>query len=128
MSVLNPPEAAGITRSSPPDPLAHQGPWRPWHGRPRGRDVVCCLMIGVSAVYAIAMIPLALVAAAEPQGTRLARPAVLVSALMPVSGAPVYAAAGWVGLPLVTFVILDAIGCAAWATVLAICGYLLGAR
>jgi len=53
---------------------------------------------------------------------------VLLSALLPVSGAPVYAAAGWVGLPLVTFVILDAIGCAAWATLLAICGYLLGAR
>jgi membrane protein DedA with SNARE-associated domain len=207
MSVLNPPEAAGITRASPPDMSVHQGPWRPWHGRPRGRDVVCCLMIGVSAVYAIAMIPLmpeliashplllellsgsnsaivaagsfaavhgkarlimvvvgaalpgmlrfdwviwwagrlwgrrvveklgshrprtaAMVAAAERQGTRFARPAVLLSALMPVSGAPVYAAAGWVGLPLVTFVILDAIGCAAWATVLAICGYLLGAR
>jgi membrane protein DedA with SNARE-associated domain len=47
---------------------------------------------------------------------------------LPVTGAPVYAAAGWVGLPLATFVILDAIGCAAWAAVLATCGYLLGAR
>jgi membrane protein DedA with SNARE-associated domain len=224
MSVLNPPEAAAVlprgddppsppapprvgkTRASPPQTSVHQGPWRPWHGRPRGRDVMCCLMIGVSAVYAIAMIPLtpeliashplllellsgsnsaivaagsfaavhgqarlimvvgaalpgmlrfdwviwwagrlwgrrvveklgrhsprtaAMVTATERQGTRFARPAVLLSALMPVSGAPVYAAAGWVGLPLVTFVILDAIGCAAWATVLAICGYLLGAR
>jgi membrane protein DedA with SNARE-associated domain len=224
MSVLNPPEAAAVlprgddppsppapprvgkTRASPPQTSVHQGPWRPWHGRPRRRDVMCCLMIGVSAVYAIATIPLtpeliashpvllellsgsnsaivaagsfaavhgkarlimvvgaalpgmlrfdwviwwagrlwgrrvveklgnhsprtaAMVAAAERQGTRFARPAVLLSALMPVSGAPVYAAAGWVGLPLITFVILDAIGCAAWATVLAICGYLLGAR
>jgi membrane protein DedA with SNARE-associated domain len=224
MSVLNPPEAAAVlprgddppsppapprvgkTTASPPHTSVHQGPWRPWHGRPRRRDVMCCLMIGVSAVYAIATIPLtpeliashpvllellsgsnsaivaagsfaavhgkarlimvvgaalpgmlrfdwviwwagrlwgrrvveklgnhsprtaAMVAAAERQGTRFARPAVLLSALMPVSGAPVYAAAGWVGLPLITFVILDAIGCAAWATVLAICGYLLGAR
>jgi membrane protein DedA with SNARE-associated domain len=206
MSVLNPPETAGITRAAPPETFVHQARWRPWHGQPRARDVVCCLMIGVSAVYAVAMIPLtpeliashplllellsgsnsaivaagsfaavhgqarlimvvgaalpgmlrfdwviwwagrlwgrrvveklgshsprtaAVAGAAERQGTRFVRPAVLLSALLPVSGAPVYAAAGWVGLPLVTFVILDAIGCAAWATLLAICGYLLGAR
>jgi len=212
MSVLDSPGTAdtiGVTPSiivADPAPVAGQERWRPWHGRPRARDVTCCLMIGISAVYAIAMIPLtpefiasrpmllellsgsnssivaagsfaalhgkgrlllvvgaalpgmlrfdwviwwagrlwgrrvveklgshsprtaAVVAAAERQGTRFARPAVLASALLPVSGAPVYAAAGWVGLPLVTFVILDAIGCAAWATVLAICGYLLGDR
>jgi membrane protein DedA with SNARE-associated domain len=180
--------------------------WRPWHGRARVRDIACCLCIAVSAVYAIATIPLtpeliashpmllemlsggnsaivaagsfsavqgklqlavviaaalpgmlrfdwviwwagrlwgpkvverlgshqprttAMIARAERRGTRFARPAVLLSALLPVTGAPVYAAAGWVGLPLVTFVILDAIGCAAWAAVLATCGYLLGAR
>jgi len=224
MSVLDSREMAGVVSAPPPQTLTTtpatsatsatpsggssvpQGRWRPWHGQPRIRDITCCLMIAVSAVYAIAMIPLtpefiasrplllellsgsntaivaagsfaavhgqahllvvvgaalpgmlrfdwviwwagrlwgrrvveklgshsprtaAVVAAAERQGTRFARPAVLLSALMPVSGAPVYAAAGWVGLPLVTFVILDAIGCAAWATVLAICGYLLGAR
>ncbi len=180
--------------------------WRPWHGRPRIRDIACCLCIAVSAVYAIEMIPLtpeliashpvllemlsggnsaivaagsfsavqgklqlavviaaalpgmlrfdwviwwagrlwgprvverlgshqprttAMIARAERRGTRFARPAVLLSALLPVTGAPVYAAAGWVGLPLATFVLLDAIGCAAWAAVLATCGYLLGAR
>jgi membrane protein DedA with SNARE-associated domain len=199
MSVLDPPQAAGVPDAAP-------GPWRPWSGAARRRDLACCLMIGVSALYAVAMIPLtpeliatrpmllealsggnssivaagafshvqgkfrllavvavalpgmlrfdwviwwagrlwgrsvveklgdhsrrtaAMIATAERQGTRFAKPAVVLSALMPVSGAPVYAAAGWVGLPLVTFVILDAIGCAAWAAVLAVCGYLLGQR
>jgi membrane protein DedA with SNARE-associated domain len=32
--------------------------WRPWHGRPRPRDLACVLAIAVSAVYAVATIPL----------------------------------------------------------------------
>jgi membrane protein DedA with SNARE-associated domain len=207
-SVLSsyPPEAPGLPAAAVPAAPGALGGWRPWTGRPRARDLACCLMIGISAVYAMVMIPLtpafiasrpmllealsgsnssivaagafsavhgklrllevvaaalpgmlrfdwviwwagrlwgrsvveklgnysertaALVATAERQGTRFAKPAVVLSALMPVSGAPVYAAAGWVGLPLATFVILDAIGCATWAAVLATCGYLLGSR
>lgn len=180
--------------------------WRPWLGRPRARDIICFFAIAVSALYAIAMIPLtpvliathpllldmlsgsnssilaagsfsaverklglalviaaalpamlrfdwviwwagrlwgcrvvqrlgsrspragAIAATVERRGTRFARLAVLLSALMPVSGAPVYAAAGWVGVPLVAFMILDAIGSAAWATLLATAGYLLGSH
>ena len=34
------------------------GGWRPWHGRPRARDVLCALAIVVSGVYAIGAIPL----------------------------------------------------------------------
>jgi membrane protein DedA with SNARE-associated domain len=34
------------------------GGWRPWHGKPRTRDVLCLLAIAVSAVYAVAAIPL----------------------------------------------------------------------
>src|SRR5215472_6368317 len=34
------------------------GGWRPWHGKPRARDVLCLLAIVVSAVYAVATIPL----------------------------------------------------------------------
>ena len=34
------------------------GGWRPWHGKPRARDVLCLLAIAVSAVYALATIPL----------------------------------------------------------------------
>ncbi|MBO0773855.1 MAG: hypothetical protein J2P35_20580, partial [Actinobacteria bacterium] len=39
---------------------------------------------------------------------------------------PVYAAAGWLGLPLFPFLIADAIGTTAWVTVLTVLGYLLG--
>ena len=179
--------------------------WRPWHGRPRARDLICFLAIMVSWLYGLAMIPLtptliasrplllemlsgsnpaivaagsfsgvesklalamvivgalpgmkfdwvvwwagrlwghrmvdklgshsprtaAIAARAEQRGTRFARPAVLLSALVPVCTAPVYAAAGWAGLPLASFMILDAIGCAARATLLATSGYLLGSR
>jgi membrane-associated protein len=34
------------------------GGWRPWHGKPRARDVLCVLAIAVSAVYAVVAIPL----------------------------------------------------------------------
>jgi hypothetical protein len=34
------------------------GSWRPWHGRPRVRDVLCAVAIVVSGVYAVATIPL----------------------------------------------------------------------
>jgi membrane-associated protein len=68
----------------------------------------------------------AITAKVHRRGARLARLAVLLSAFVPVSGTPVYVAAGWVGLPLSTFVLLDVIGCAAWSAVLTSCGYLLG--
>ena len=38
----------------------------------------------------------------------------------------VYAAAGWAGLPLLAFVLWDTLGSAAWISVVAIGGYLLG--
>jgi membrane protein DedA with SNARE-associated domain len=68
----------------------------------------------------------AITAKVHRRGLRLARLAVLLSSFVPVSGTPVYVAAGWVGLPLSTFVILDVIGCAVWSAVLTTCGYLLG--
>jgi membrane protein DedA with SNARE-associated domain len=217
MSASDSPAAAGLSDAAlsnapiaPPESARSPGDqgagWRPWHGRPRARDLICFFAIGVSCIYSMAMVPLtpaliasrplllemlsgsnsAVVAAgsfcavesklalavviagalpgmlrfdwaiwwagrlwgnriveklgslsprsatiaatAERRGTRFASGAVLLSALMPMSGAPVYAAAGWVGLPLVSFMILDAIGCAAWATLLAVSGYLLGSR
>jgi membrane-associated protein len=63
---------------------------------------------------------------AEGRGSRFAGPAVLLSAFLPVPSALVYAAAGWVGLRLIPFVILDLIGSAAWAALLAVLGYMLG--
>jgi membrane protein DedA with SNARE-associated domain len=68
----------------------------------------------------------AIAATVHRRGARLAKSAVLLAALVPGSGVPVYIAAGWVGLPLLTFLIFNTIGCVAWTAMLALCGYLLG--
>ena len=181
------------------------GGWRPWHGKPRTRDVLCLLAIAVSAVYAVAAIPLtpALIAShpvllelltgstssiisagaysdvdtrlqlalvvvaalpgimrfdwvywwagrlwghriverlgersprmaqlaglAETRGRRWAGPLVALAAFLPGGASvAVYAAAGWAGLPLLTFVLWDTLGSAAWISVVALGGYLLG--
>src|SRR5262249_37828986 len=47
------PDGARMTAAQTPAPS-----WRPWHGPARARDIACCLCIAVSAVYAVAMIPL----------------------------------------------------------------------
>jgi membrane-associated protein len=64
---------------------------------------------------------------AEQRGPRVAGAAVLLAAFLPVPTPLIYAAAGWVGLPLIPFVICDLIGSAAWAALLAGLGSLLGA-
>ena len=68
-----------------------------------------------------------LAALAEARG-RGAGPALVALAAFLPSGAStaVYAAAGWTGLPLLAFVLWDTIGSAAWISVVAIGGYLLG--
>jgi membrane protein DedA with SNARE-associated domain len=65
MSAPQPPQPPG-----PPGPAQGSGlvrdssrvrgwqRWYPWHGRPRVRDVLCAAAIAVSAVYAVATIPL----------------------------------------------------------------------
>jgi len=64
---------------------------------------------------------------AEARGRRWAGPLVALAAFLP-SGAStaVYAAAGWAGLPLLAFVLWDTLGSAAWISVVALGGYLLG--
>ena len=187
--------------------LRHPGRWRPWHGRPRARDMLCALAIVVSAVYAVATIPLtpaliashpvllelltgstssimaagafsdvdsklqlalvvaaavpglmrfdwvfwwagrlwghqiveklsrrspraaALASAIETRGRWFAGPLVALAAFLPdgVSTA-IYAAAGWTGLPLIPFLLFDALGSAAFTTLAALGGYLLGSE
>lgn len=63
---------------------------------------------------------------AEHVSPRWAGVAVLLAAFLPVPSPLVYAVAGWVGLPLAWFVICDVIGTAAWASLLASLGYILG--
>jgi membrane protein DedA with SNARE-associated domain len=63
---------------------------------------------------------------AESVSPRWAGVAVLLAAFLPVPSPLVYAVAGWVGLPLLWFVVCDVIGTAAWASLLASLGYILG--
>jgi membrane protein DedA with SNARE-associated domain len=63
---------------------------------------------------------------AERVSPRWAGVAVLLAAFLPVPSPLVYAVAGWVGLPLLWFVVCDVIGTAAWASLLATLGYILG--
>jgi membrane-associated protein len=53
-------------------------------------------------------------------------PAVVVSNFLPIPSAIIYLIAGWTGMRLVTFIVLDAIGSLLWAGLLAGLGYELG--
>jgi len=59
-------------------------------------------------------------------GRKFTWPAVLVSQFLPIPTAIIYVVAGWAGMSLVTFIILDAIGSLAWAGMLAGLGWELG--
>jgi len=198
---------AGASRPDRRSGSTRFGGWRPWHGRPRARDVLCLLAIAVSAVYAVAAIPLTpalissrpvllelltgstssiisagayadvdsklqlalvvvaalpgimrfdwvywwagrlwghriverlgqrsprmarLAGLAEARGRRWAGPLVALAAFLPGGASTaVYAAAGWTGLPLLLFVLWDTLGSAAWISVVAFGGYLLGSN
>jgi membrane protein DedA with SNARE-associated domain len=213
MTLLDPPHAQAPPAPSPPAPsppassTAAPVPastgllrWRPWHGRPRARDLLCVSAIAASALYSAATIPLmpmliaahplvlellagsnasvvaagafaelhgtppvAVVAAALPammrsdavlwwagklwgrriverlgrrgprvtlaerRGARWAAPIVAACAFLPGgTQSPLYAAAGWLGLPLPVFLLADVIGTALWASLLTAFGYWLG--
>jgi membrane protein DedA with SNARE-associated domain len=59
-------------------------------------------------------------------GRRFTWPAVVVSSFLPFPRAVIYVIAGWAGMRLVTFLILDLIGVVLWAGLLAGLGYTLG--
>jgi membrane-associated protein len=59
-------------------------------------------------------------------GRKFTWPAVLISPFLPIPNAIIYVIAGWAGMRLVTFIILDAIGSLLWAGLLAGLGYELG--
>jgi membrane protein DedA with SNARE-associated domain len=59
-------------------------------------------------------------------GRRFTWPAVVVSPFVPIPNAIVYLIAGWAGMSLITFLILDLIGTALWVGLLAGLGYALG--
>ncbi len=59
-------------------------------------------------------------------GRKFTWPAVLVAQFLPIPNAIIYVIAGWAGMSLVTFVILDIISSLLWAAMLAGLGYELG--
>ena len=59
-------------------------------------------------------------------GRKFTWPAVLVSSFLPIPRAIIFVIAGWAGMRLVTFLILDLIGVLLWASTLAGLGYALG--
>jgi membrane protein DedA with SNARE-associated domain len=59
-------------------------------------------------------------------GRKFTWPAVVVSYFLPIPSAIIYVIAGWAGMRLVTFLILDLIGALLWAGLLAGLGYALG--
>jgi len=59
-------------------------------------------------------------------GRKFTWPAVVISPFLPIPNAIIFVIAGWAGMRLVTFLILDAIGSLLWAGLLAGLGYELG--
>jgi membrane-associated protein len=59
-------------------------------------------------------------------GRKFTWPAVVISPFLPIPGAIIYVIAGWAGMRLLTFIILDMIGLLLWAAMLAALGYELG--
>ena len=59
-------------------------------------------------------------------GRKFTWPAVIIAPFLPIPNAIIFIIAGWAGMRLLTFVILDIIGSLMWAGTLAGLGYELG--
>ena len=62
----------------------------------------------------------------QRSGRKFTWPAVLLSSFLPIPRAIIFILAGWAGMRLVTFLILDLISVLLWASLLAGLGYALG--
>ena len=62
----------------------------------------------------------------QRSGRKFTWPAVLVGSFLPIPRAIIFVIAGWAGMRLVTFLVLDLIGVLLWASLLAGLGYALG--
>ena len=59
-------------------------------------------------------------------GRKFTWPAVIIAPFLPIPNAIIFVIAGWAGMRLLTFVILDVIGTLLWAGLLSSLGYALG--
>jgi membrane-associated protein len=62
----------------------------------------------------------------QQAGRKVTWPAVVASSFLPIPRAIIYVIAGWAGMRLVTFLVLDLIGALLWAGLLCGLGYALG--
>jgi len=62
----------------------------------------------------------------QSAGRKFTWPAVVVSSFLPIPRAIIFVIAGWAGMRLATFLVLDLIGVLLWASTLAGLGYTLG--
>ena len=65
-------------------------------------------------------------ASGQRTGRRFTWPALVISAFLPIPRAIIFVIAGWTGMRLVTFLVLDLIGVVLWTGLLAGLGYSLG--
>jgi membrane protein DedA with SNARE-associated domain len=65
-------------------------------------------------------------ASSQRTGRRFTWPALVISAFLPIPRAIIFVIAGWTGMRLITFLILDLIGVLLWTGMLAGLGYSLG--
>jgi membrane protein DedA with SNARE-associated domain len=64
--------------------------------------------------------------AVKKRGRKVTWPAIVIAPFLPVPNAVIYVIAGWAGVSLVTFLVLDLIGTMLWTGMLAGLGYALG--
>jgi membrane-associated protein len=64
----------------------------------------------------------------ERTGRKFTWPAMVISAFLPIPRAIIFVIAGWAGMRLITFLVLDTIGALLWTGLLAGLGYSLGHR
>src|SRR5215470_13605889 len=89
-----------------------------WAGRLWGERFIMALPGSRRAARHMARIQLA--------GRRFTWPAMVISAFLPIPRAIIFVIAGWAGMRLVTFLVLDIIGALLWTGMLAGLGYSLG--
>ena len=89
-----------------------------WAGRLWGERFIMALPGSKRAVKHMARV--------QRAGRKLTWPAVVASSFLPIPRAIIFVIAGWAGMRLVVFLILDLIGVLLWAGLLAGLGYALG--
>jgi membrane-associated protein len=98
--------------------LAKFDPLYWWAGRLWGERVIALMPGSQRAIKHMDRV--------QRAGRKLTWPAVVISYFLPIPSAIIYVIAGWTGMRLVTFIILDVIGALLWAGLLAGLGYSLG--